>query len=142
MSSCLAVLPLYVSAWLSVCVFIHSSYFCSAFSSPLLLRGAPDTRHNTDTVSEFHAEAPQAIVSEGLAQGPYVAARAGFKLTTFRTTGDEFTNEPPRPTKFYVCLSAYFHTFLFVCLFVYPILSVGLTPFVCLFLHLSVNSES
>ena len=29
-----------------------------------------------DTVPEFHAEAPQATVSEGLAQGPYVAARA------------------------------------------------------------------
>jgi len=30
-----------------------------------------------DTVPEFHAEAPQAIVSQGLAQGPYVAARTG-----------------------------------------------------------------
>jgi len=49
-------------------------------------------------VSEFHAEAPQAIASEGLAQGPYVAARAGFKLTTLRTKGDESTNEPPHPT--------------------------------------------
>ena len=27
---------------------------------------------------EFHAEAPQATVSEGLAQGPYVAARTGL----------------------------------------------------------------
>jgi len=26
-----------------------------------------------DTVSEFHAKAPQATASEGLAQGPYVA---------------------------------------------------------------------
>ena len=35
---------------------IHSfSHFYSAPSSPLLLRGAPD--YNTDTVSEFHAEA-------------------------------------------------------------------------------------
>jgi len=30
----------------------------------------------TDTVSEFHAEAPQATASEGLVQGPYVTARA------------------------------------------------------------------
>ena len=52
---------------------IHSGYFYSAPSSPLLLRGAPD--YSTDTVSEFHAEAPQATASEGLAQGPYVAAR-------------------------------------------------------------------
>jgi len=28
------------------------------------------TRHSTDTVSEFHAEAPLATASEGLAQGP------------------------------------------------------------------------
>ena len=35
--------------------FIHSGHFYSAPSSPLLLRGAPD--YNTDTVSEFHAEA-------------------------------------------------------------------------------------
>src|SRR6218665_578446 len=33
--------------------FIHSGYFYSAPSSPLLLRGAPD--YSTDTVSEFHA---------------------------------------------------------------------------------------
>jgi len=31
-----------------------------------------------DTVSEFHAEAPQATASEGLAQGAYMAARVGF----------------------------------------------------------------
>ena len=30
---------------------------------------------------EFHAKAPQAIVSERLAQGPYVAARAGVSQT-------------------------------------------------------------
>ena len=34
--------------------------------------------HSTDTVSEFHVKAPQAIASEGLAQGPYVAARPRF----------------------------------------------------------------
>ena len=33
------------------------------------------TQH--DTVPEFHGEAPQATVSEGLAQGRYVAARVG-----------------------------------------------------------------
>ena len=52
-------------------------------------------------MSEFHAEAPQATASEGLAQGPYVAARAGFEPTTLRTKGDESANEPPRPTKLY-----------------------------------------
>src|SRR6218665_3872161 len=34
---------------------IHSGHFYSAFSSPLLLGGAPD--YSTDTVSEFHDEA-------------------------------------------------------------------------------------
>jgi len=48
-------------------------------------------------VSEFHAEAPQVTASEGLAQGPYVAARAGFGSMTLRTKGGESTNEPQRP---------------------------------------------
>ena len=52
-----------------------------------------------DTASEFYAEAPQATASEGLAQGPYEAAIAGFEPTTLRTKGDESTNEPPRPQK-------------------------------------------
>ena len=50
-----------------------------------------------DTVSEFHAEAPQATASEGLAQGPYVAARPGFKPATLQTKGAKSTNEPPSP---------------------------------------------
>jgi len=47
-----------------------------------------------DTVSEFHAEAPQATANVGLAQVPYVAARVGFKPVTIRTKGVESTNEP------------------------------------------------
>ena len=46
---------------------------------------------------EFHAEAPQAYASEGLAQGSYVAARAGFEPMTLRMKGDESTIEPPHP---------------------------------------------
>ena len=42
--------------------------------------------------------APQATVSEGLAQGPYVAAR--FEPMTLQTKGYESTNEPPCPTIF------------------------------------------
>ena len=75
--------------------FIHSGYFYSASSSPLLLRGVPE--YSPDTVSEFHAEAPQATASEGLAQGPCVAALAVFEPATIRTKGDESTNDPPRP---------------------------------------------
>jgi len=51
------------------------------------------------TVSEFHAESLQAIVSEGLAHGPCVVARAWFEPTTPRTKGDESNNEPLCPTK-------------------------------------------
>jgi len=39
-------------------------------------------RHSTDTALEFHAEAPQATLSEELSQSPYVATRAGFELAT------------------------------------------------------------
>ena len=48
---------------------------------------------------EFHAEVPQAIASEGLAQCPYMAARAGFEPTALRMKGDESTNESPRTTE-------------------------------------------
>src|SRR6218665_2494627 len=56
------------------------------------------SRHSTDTVKEFHAEAPQSTASEGLAHGQYLAARAGFKPATLRSKGNESANEPPRPT--------------------------------------------
>src|SRR6218665_61114 len=53
------------------------------------------SQHSTDTVSEFHAESPQVTLSEELAHGPYVAARAGFEPAILRTKGVESTNEPP-----------------------------------------------
>ena len=49
------------------------------------------------TVSEFHAEEPQAIVSEGLAQGPYVAAWAGFEFMTLRKKGVTLPMHHPWP---------------------------------------------
>ena len=70
---------------------IHSGYFYSASSSLLLLR------HSTDTVPAFHAEAPQATVSEGFAQDPYVATRAGVEPMTLRTKGVNSTNTPHTP---------------------------------------------
>ena len=65
-------------------------------------------------MSEIQAEAPQATASEGLAQGSYVAARAGFEPTTVRTKCDESTIEPPRPT--YICMCIYKHRRLSMCL--------------------------
>src|SRR6218665_155453 len=73
-------------------LFIHSGYFYFFFKSTIL-RGAPDTAW---ILSKFHPKAPQATASEGLSQGPYVAAGAGFQPATLRTKGDESTNEPPR----------------------------------------------
>ena len=43
-------------------------------------------------------EAPQATVTEGCAQVPYVEARVGFEPTTLRTKGVDSTNGPPVPT--------------------------------------------
>jgi len=74
---------------------IHSGYFYSASSSPLLLRGV--SRHSMDTVSKFHAKAPQATASEGLAEGHYMAARAGVKPMTLWTKGVDSTNAPSTP---------------------------------------------
>ena len=51
-----------------------------------------------DSVSEFRAEMPRATVSERLAQGPYVVARAGFDSATLQMKGVKSTDEPPRPT--------------------------------------------
>src|SRR6218665_7775 len=73
-------------------IFIYSGFFHSASSVPYTT--VSRSRHSTYTLSEFHAEAPQATASEELA----VAAREGFEPATLRTKGAESTNEPPRPT--------------------------------------------
>src|SRR6218665_1251258 len=81
--------------------FIHSGHFYSAPSSPLLLRGAPD--YSMDTVSEIHAG--QATAGKGLAQGLYVAARAGVEPTTLRLNVIVSTKAPPHPTAHYINVS-------------------------------------
>ena len=48
---------------------------------------------------ELLTEASQTTVGEGLAQGPYVAARAGVELVTFRTKGLDSTNAPHMPPR-------------------------------------------
>jgi len=64
--------------------FIHSECFYCASSSPLLLRGASDYSIDKYCVG-FNTS--KATVSEGLAQGPYVAARVVFQPATLRTQG-------------------------------------------------------
>ena len=49
-----------------------------------------------DTVSEFTRRALQATGSEGLAQGPYVATKAGFEPATLRSKDIASTKAPPR----------------------------------------------
>jgi len=45
---------------------IHSGYFSSSSSSPLLLRDTPD--YSIDTLSDLYAEAQQATASKVLTQ--------------------------------------------------------------------------
>src|SRR6218665_647404 len=83
--------------------FFHSfGHFYSAPSSPLLLRGAPD--YSTDTVSEF-----QGTVGKGLAQGPYMAARAGVEPTTLWLKAIDSTKAPPCPTTWWRLVIAQLH---------------------------------
>ena len=80
--------------------FIHPWLFLYNINSYYILQViyySEALRHSTDTVLEFHPEAPQATASEGFAQGPYVAARAGVEPTTLRAIGIDSTNEPPCP---------------------------------------------
>src|SRR6218665_1374230 len=76
--------------------FIHYRYFYSVSSSPLLLRDA--LYYSIDAVSELSCQALKATVSEGLAQGRYVAAGVEFQPATLRTQGTQLATEPPRPT--------------------------------------------
>ena len=46
----------------------------------------------------LHAKAQQTTASEGLAQGSYVAARAGFKPATLRSNGIDSAYAPSRPS--------------------------------------------
>ena len=70
-----------------------------------------------DTVSEFtRGSAIQATVSEGLAQDPYVATRAGFEPTTLRSKRIDSTNAPQRPTFTpTVLLGSFRFLFLIIC---------------------------
>ena len=46
----------------------------------------------------YRSFTPKRTVGKGLAQGPYVAARAGVEHTTLRLKAIASTNAPPRPT--------------------------------------------
>jgi len=71
------------------CCQMSSHSFIQAISiAPLQVHyySKERSRHSTDTVLEFHAKAPQATANERLAQGPYVAAKAGCQTCQMSTT--------------------------------------------------------
>ena len=74
--------------------FIHSGYSIAPLQVHHYIEALP-TQHGYCV--EFDGEAPQTTESEGLAQSPCVAARAGFKPSTLRTRGDESTSEIHTP---------------------------------------------
>src|SRR6218665_3188605 len=74
--------------------FIHSGYFYSASSSPLLLRVAPEIAQIGLLCRSFTPKRHRQL----RAQGPYVAARAEVEPTTLRPI--DSINEPLRPTTF------------------------------------------
>src|SRR6218665_156541 len=89
--------------------FLESAYFNSFIQvvsiAPLQVHyysEALPTQH--EYCVEVSRRKPQATASEGLAQGPYVAARAGFKPATIRTKGVKSTNGPPRPIIMCACI--------------------------------------
>jgi len=79
--------------------FIH---LYSATHSMSLSEALPTTAMSLCRI--LHAEALQATVSEGLAQRPYVAARAGLEPTILRSKGFDSTNTPQCPTGKRGCL--------------------------------------
>src|SRR6218665_3371779 len=76
--------------------FIHSGYFYSASSSPLLLGSTPDTARIV--CQSFTVKRDRQLRVKDFAQGLYVTARAGFEPVTLRTKGVDSTNEPICPT--------------------------------------------
>ena len=78
------------------CIVLYLSISIELLTAwALQKRSSPTTA--IDTVWSLHAEALQATVSQGLAQGSYVAARAGFELATLRSKDIDSTNAPRRP---------------------------------------------
>src|SRR6218665_1786989 len=81
------------------------SIFIHIYIAPLQVHYTTQKRSRPQQLTlcrSLNAEALQAIAGKGLAQGSYMAARAGFEPTTLRSNGVVSTNAPPCPTK--VCV--------------------------------------
>ena len=72
-------------------LFIRSGYFYSASSSPLLLRGAPDTARIL--YQSFTPKRHRQLLARDLPE-----VTMWQKHTTLQTIGVDSTNEPPRST--------------------------------------------
>jgi len=83
--------------WLLVHSFIHS-FIPDISIASLQAHYHSEVLPNTALIlcQSYHAEALQATVSEGLAQGPYMAAV--IEPVTLHTHGIELTTKPPCPT--------------------------------------------
>ena len=86
--------------FLKGCIVLYIVLYLS-ISIALLTAGAFQKRSRPQLLTlcrSLHAEAKQATASEGLAQGPYMAARAGFEPTTLMSKGIDSTYATSRPT--------------------------------------------
>ena len=77
---------------------LHSDYFYRASSSPLLLRGAPDTARIL--CRNFAPKSHRQLRVKDLPK-VHTAARAGVKPTNQRTKGVDSTNAPPTLHNYY-----------------------------------------
>ena len=87
--------------------FLYSSFILDISIAPLQVHYYSEVLPTTALIlcRSWHAEALQVTVSEGLAQGPYVADRAWFELAMLWTQGTEFTTELPHPTYYAINLN-------------------------------------
>jgi len=85
--------------FLKGCIVLYIVLYLS-ISIALLTAGAFQKRSRPQQLTlcrSQHDEALQATASEGLAQGPYVAVRAGFEAAIIRSKGIDSINASPRP---------------------------------------------
>src|SRR6218665_2699508 len=96
-----------VHVFVCMYVFVHIVLYLSISIALLPIRAFQKRSRPQQLIlcRRLHAEVTgnckkklQATVTEGLAQGPYVAASMGFEPTTLRSKGIDSTNAPPRPT--------------------------------------------
>src|SRR6218665_1489660 len=95
----------YLNTYIFTCIPLYCIVLYLSISIALLAACAFQKRSRPQQLTLFrslHAEALQATVSEGLAQGLNLAARAGFEPTTLQSKGVISTNAPPSVCV-YVC---------------------------------------